>query len=266
MRLRIASWNVNSVRMRRRALRRFVKLHAPHILCLQETKVADPEFPSDWFRELGFDHLAIHGQKSYHGVAIASRLSLSGVKAKRWCGKADSRHIYATLPNGVEIHNIYLPAGGDVPDPDMNEKFAHKLRFMKETTRWFRRRKQNGKRMVLLGDLNVAPHENDVWSHQRLRRVVTHTPVEVEALKRLQASCEWIDAVRHFVPLPERLYTWWSYRNPDWKRADKGRRLDHIWVSPALESGLRGAAVVKATRGWKTASDHVPVVITLEVS
>jgi exodeoxyribonuclease-3 len=110
----------------------------------------------------------------------------------------------------------------------------------------------------------VAPLETDVWSHKALLKVVSHTPVEVALLRDLQGSAGWLDAVRHFVPENERLYTWWSYRSPDWRKADKGRRLDHIWVSPALGPGLIGAEVVKATRGWRVASDHVPVIVTLD--
>jgi exodeoxyribonuclease-3 len=263
--IRIATWNVNSVRKRRHALRRFVRLHSPDVLCLQETKVVDEEFPEEWFRELGFTDQVLHGQKSYNGVSILSRLPLVKVRRKKWCRRTDCRHIYATLPNGIEVHNLYVPAGGDLPDPDRNEKFAYKLQFMDDMARWFRRRRrqETNKRLVLVGDLNVAPLENDVWSHERLVKVITHTPVEVDALARLQRSQDWTDAVRHFVPASKKLFSWWSYRNPDWKQADKGRRLDHIWVSPALVPALRGAQIVKAVRGWGPASDHVPVVVKL---
>jgi exodeoxyribonuclease-3 len=264
--IRIATWNVNSVRQRRHALRRFIRLHSPDLLCLQETKVVDGDFPGEWFRELGLTDVAVNGQKSYNGVCLLSRLPLSRVRRKQWRHRSDCRHIYATLPNGIEIHNLYVPAGGDLPDPVRNQKFAYKLQFLKDMSAWFRRRRhaQPEKRLVLLGDLNVAPLVNDVWSHERLIRVITHTPLEVEALARLQRSHDWIDAVRAFVPESKKLYSWWSYRNSDWKRADKGRRLDHIWITPALQPALKDAFIVKAARGWGSASDHVPVVVTLE--
>jgi exodeoxyribonuclease-3 len=114
-----------------------------------------------------------------------------------------------------------------------------------------------------VGDLNVAPLATDVWSHEKLVRVVTHTPLEVKALDSLRRSRDWIDAVRHFVPAEKKLFTWWSYRAPDWKRSDKGRRLDHVWVTPALRASLVSASVVKAARGWSLPSDHAPVLVAL---
>ncbi len=242
---------------------RFVRLHDPHILCLQETKVVDGSFPTEWFKELGFKDVVVHGQKSYNGVAIASRLPLKRTRTKKWCGRSEPRHIYAVLPGGIEVHNFYVPAGGDVPDPARNPKFAYKLQFLKEMADWFRGRRSSRNRCVLVGDLNVAPLDNDVWSHERLKRVVTHTPVEIEALERLRRSLGWVDGVRHFVPESKKLYSWWSYRAPEWKRLDKGRRLDHIWVTPALTKHLEDFSVIKAARGWKLPSDHVPVTLTL---
>jgi len=263
MPLRIATWNVNSIRLRRSSIRRFVRLHAPHILCLQETKVVDAFFPTEWFRELGFEEVVVHGEKSYNGVAIISRLPFKRTRTKHWCGRSDHRHVYGVLPGDIEVHNFYVPAGGDVPDPLRNPKFAYKLQFLKEMADWFRRRRRTRNRCVLVGDLNVAPLENDVWSHEKLKRVITHTPVEIEAMERLRRSAGWVDAVRHFVPESKRLYSWWSYRAPDWKRLDKGRRLDHIWVTPELAGHLEDSAVIKAARGWKLPSDHVPVMMTL---
>src|SRR5690606_30795589 len=137
-----------------------------------------------------------------------------------------------TLPGGIELHNFYVPAGGDVPDPAVNPKFAHKLRFLDEAAAWFAARRNPENRFILLGDLNVAPLETDVWSHKQLLKVVSHTPVEVERMNRWCASHDWVDAVRRFVPPERKLYSWWSYRSPDWAAADKGRRLDHVWVTP----------------------------------
>jgi exodeoxyribonuclease III len=118
---------------------------------------------------------------------------------------------------------------------------------------------------MLVGDLNVAPLETDVWSHKQLLKVVSHTPVEVAALAELQASQGWIDAARRFVPPSERLYTWWSYRALDWAASDRGRRLDHIWITPDLAPRLRRVEVLRAARGWPQPSDHVPVTVDLEI-
>ena len=117
---------------------------------------------------------------------------------------------------------------------------------------------------MLVGDLNIAPLEHDVWSHKQLLRVVCHTPVEVEGLLAWQRT-GFVDAVRHFVPDDQKLYTWWSYRNRDWRKSDRGRRLDHVWVSPDLAPALRSHAVLKDARDWQQTSDHVPVAVTLEI-
>lgn len=261
--MRIVTWNVNSVRLRERAIASFARKYAPDVICLQETKVEDALFPVERFERLGFRYRAIVGQKGYNGVALLSKLPLSRMGSRRWCGRKDCRHVFATLPGGIEIHNVYAPAGGPLPDPERNPKFAHKLRFYGELSGWFRRRPV-AYPLVLVGDLNVAPLPTDVWSHEKLRRVVTHTEVEVAAMARLRASLDWVDAVRHFVPASEKVFTWWSYRAPDWRRANKGRRLDHVWVTPGLEGSLRSAIVVDSVRGWKLPSDHAPVLVAIE--
>ncbi len=263
MPLTIVSWNVNSVRLRLEHLRRIVAVQNPDVLCLQETRVADERFPATFFDDIGFPHKALNGNKNYHGVAILSRLPLDNVRRHAWCDKADGRHLAVTLPGEIELHNFYVPAGGDLPDPEANDKFAHKLRFMAEMAAWFGERKRADNRIILVGDLNVAPLDSDVWSHKQLLRVVSHTPVEVAALDRIRASHDWVDAVRHFVPEEERLYSWWSYRARDWEAADKGRRLDHAWVTPALKPALGATRIVKAVRGWQRPSDHAPVVVEL---
>lgn len=120
-------------------------------------------------------------------------------------------------------------------------------------------------RAVVVGDLNIAPLETDVWSHKALLKVVSHTPVEVEGLRRVQAAGGWIDAMRDHTPPSEKLYTWWSYRSPDWQAADKGRRLDHVWLSPDLRGHLRAVTVTREARGWDRPSDHVPVMAELRL-
>jgi exodeoxyribonuclease-3 len=261
--MKILSWNVNSVRLRVQAIARIVEAHQPDVLCLQETKVQDGEFPYERFRKLGYTHHALAGQKSYNGVAVLSRLPLEDIAVCNWCRRRDCRHLSVNLPGGIELHNVYAPAGGELPDPDRNPKFAHKLRFYRELSRWFQGKKREGSRLVLVGDLNVAPLPEDVWSHERLRRVVTHTEVEVTALQKLAATLDWVDALRMFVPAPRKLFTWWSYRAPDWKRVNKGRRLDHAWVTPPLVESLADARVLENVRGWKLPSDHAPVLLAL---
>jgi len=263
MALTLATWNINSVRLRIGNLARLAKELSPDVICLQETKTPDEFFPREGVAELGYKHMLIHGMKGYNGVAILSRLPMTEIGNQSWCGREDCRHIIAGLPGGIELHNLYVPAGGDEPDPEANPKFAHKLQFLDETSNYFAGEKSRNKTMILVGDLNIAPLENDVWSHKQLLDVVSHTPIEVEKLGKLQKRGGFVDAVRHFIPPEERLYTWWSYRAHDWAESDRGRRLDHIWVSPALVGRLKKTEIHRQARGWKQPSDHVPVLIRI---
>jgi exodeoxyribonuclease-3 len=231
------------------------------VLALQETKVINDLFPRAALAGLGYVHQAVDGQKGYHGVAILSRVAFARTAVTRFCGKQDCRHISVVLENGVELHNFYVPAGGDIPDPERNEKFAHKLAFLREMRAMFERRKRDrGKPLVLVGDLNVAPLENDVWSHKQLLDVVSHTPVETQLLTEAQKAFDWIDVTRQFVPPAEKIYSWWSYRAQDWKASDRGRRLDHIWTSQGLKGAVTSHKIRKDIRDWTQPSDHVPVI------
>lgn len=262
--MRIVTWNINSLRLRLPLLAELTHALSPDVVCLQETKVPDPLFPGEALSELGYTHQLFRGMKSYNGVAILSRLPLTPVHdTPDWCEKGDCRHIAGQVQgqNGpVEIHNFYVPAGGDIPDPDANPKYAHKLTFLDEVTDWFTR--HHLRRSVIVGDLNIAPLEHDVWSHRQLLNVVSHTPPETT---RLNAWLEtgFTDAMRHFVPPEEKLYTWWSYRNRDWTASNRGRRLDHIWVTPDLKPALDGMTVVREARSMPSPSDHAPVLIDL---
>jgi exodeoxyribonuclease-3 len=262
--LKLATWNINSVRLRANLVGQFLQTHTPDVLCLQETKVPDALFPGDVFRDLGYVHQAINGQKGYHGVAILSRLPFRKTHALAFCGKDDTRHVAATFESGLELHNFYVPAGGDIPDPDVNPKFAHKLAFLRELETCFAKQARlKSDPMVLVGDLNVAPFENDVWSHKQLLDVVSHTPVETELLAAALASFEWHDVTRGFVPHAEKIYSWWSYRARDWQASNRGRRLDHIWVTQPLRDAVSDHVILKEARGWLRPSDHVPVMATI---
>jgi len=268
MKLSIATWNINSVRLRLPNVLKLLKEIAPDILCLQEIKCRDAEFPEKELRRLGYEHIAVHGQSAYHGVATISRLPFAAVSRRRFCGRDDARHVAVSIEaNGrsIDIHNFYVPSGGDEPDPAVNEKFAHKLQFLKEMSRWFADRDGHPEHMILLGDLNIAPSQNDVWSHKQLLKVVSHTPVEVEHLHDVRRSRDWADCVRRHIPEPERIYSWWSYRARDWRKSDRGRRLDHIWTTPALESACTSLLVLKEARDWEKPSDHIPLIAAYEL-
>lgn len=261
MPLTIATWNINSVRLRMPAVLRFLREYEPDILCLQEIKCADGNFPLAPLVDAGYPHIEIHGQKAYHGVAVASRRRLSNPVRLKFCGRDDARHIAVDVKYGaktITIHNFYVPAGGDVPDPKRNEKFAHKLKFLDEMVDLGRDRVDGN--AVLVGDLNIAPLETDVWSHKQLLKVVSHTPIETQALTRVQTAAPWVDIVRRKVPPEEKLFTWWSYRSPDWKKNDRGRRLDHIWTTGDLAERVRRLEVPRPVRDWEKPSDHIPVI------
>ncbi len=263
--LKLVTWNINSVRLRMPLLARLVAETQPDVICLQETKVDDPLFPHDAIAALGFPYRAINGRKGYHGVAILSREPFAKVSKVEWCGKDDGRHLTVRFADGLEIQNYYIPAGGDVPDPAVNEKFAHKLQFLDEKEAWWaRRRGKNTERVVVVGDLNVAPHETDVWSHRQLLNVVSHTPPETDRFKAILAGWDWIDVTRQFVPIEEKVFSWWSYRNHDWKISDRGRRLDHVWASRALKGHVTAHSILRDARDWPQPSDHVPIVVTIE--
>jgi exodeoxyribonuclease-3 len=265
MALRIVTWNINSLRLRLKLLKDVVDTLDPDVICLQETKVPDDLFPKDALVELGYPYVAYRGMKSYNGVAILSRRPIEVADiAPQWCGKTDCRHLSVLVDakgGPMELHDFYVPAGGDIPDRTQNEKFGHKLDFVAETTNWFAAR-TNLSRTVLVGDLNIAPLVSDVWSHKQLLDVVSHTPPETEGLLAWQRT-GFVDALRHFVPEPEKLFTWWSYRNRDWRVSDRGRRLDHVWVTPDLQGALTRHTVLRDARDWTQTSDHVPVCVEL---
>src|SRR5947209_4523669 len=185
-RLKIASWNINSVRARIGLVDRLIAEQQPDILCLQETKVLDTIFPSELFQRHGYVHAELNGQRMHHGVAILSRLPLNDPGKHDWQDNGEARHVGVRLPCGIRLENVYVPAGGDTPD-------------------------------------------------------------------------------RTFIPAPERCFTWWSYRSPDWTKNDRGRRLDHMWASPELAGHIKAHAVLEPCRNWERPSDHVPLICEIEV-
>ena len=233
----LATWNINSIRLREGLVARLLAEEAPDILCLQECKSPVEKIPTEAFRALGYTHMVARGQKGY-------------------------RHVAARLDNSLTIHNFYVPAGGDKPDREVNEKFGQKLDYLTEMRDAFRADRPS--KSILVGDLNIAPREDDVWSHKQLLKVVSHTPIEVEHLGETQDAGRWIDVTRQDIP-EGNLYSWWSYRSPDWDAADKGRRLDHIWATPDIASAGHSSRILRAVRGWEQPSDHAPVFATFDL-
>ncbi|MBI1197361.1 MAG: exodeoxyribonuclease III [Phenylobacterium sp.] len=262
MRLRICTWNVNSVRLRAEQAARFVAEQAPDVLCMQEIKCREGEFPRAAFEEMGLPHLKIAGQKGWHGVAIASRLPIEDPAPLDVCREGHARCVGVKVA-GVEIQNFYIPAGGDIPDREENPKFDHKLDFYEKLTAELGRRDPKAA-LAIVGDLNVAPSEGDVWNHKYMSKVVSHTPVEVEAFYAMKAAGQLIDLPREATPDPQKMFSWWSYRAADFRASNRGLRLDHILVSPGLRDaafrlGAAASRVHDDVREWERPSDHAPV-------
>ena len=258
----ICTWNINSVRLREELVCRLLREEAPDVLCLQECKSPVELIPREAFAAMGYTQMVARGQKGYNGVAILSKRPLEDAGSVDFAGLNHARHVAARLENGVVIHNCYVPAGGDEPDRTVNLKFGQKLDFLAEMRDWGH--KDRPEKSILVGDLNIAPREDDVWNHKALLKIVSHTPIEVEALVDAGEAGKWVDVTRQDIPAGP-LYSWWSYRSPDWDGADKGRRLDHIWATPDISNAAHGSRILRPVRGWPQGSDHAPVLAEFDL-
>ncbi|MAQ46214.1 MAG: exodeoxyribonuclease III [Confluentimicrobium sp.] len=258
----LATWNINSVRLRAELVARLLREELPDVLCLQECKSPVEKIPHDVFRALGYDYMIARGQKGYNGVAILSKLPMEDAGEQDFAALGHARHVAGRLENGVTIHNFYVPAGGDVPDREVNVKFGQKLDYLTEMRDWFHATPPE--KAILVGDLNIAPREDDVWSHKQLLKIVSHTPTEVEHLAQVQDAGAWVDITRQDIPQGQ-LYSWWSYRAKDWDAADKGRRLDHIWATRDIAAAGHSSRGLRPARGWEKPSDHAPVFASFDL-
>ena len=255
--LSVATWNINSVRLRAEQVVRFLGEQRPDVLCLQEIKCEEHLFPHAAFEAAGYIHRAVHGQKGYHGVATVSRIPMRELTRNDWQANGEARHVgVELLGRDVILENVYIPAGGDIPDREVNAKFGQKLDFLERMTRWA---DALDKPTLIVGDFNIAPLESDVYDHKALLKVVSHTPLEVETLTRFADAHGWVDLGRKHIPAPERNWSWWSYRTY-WQEKDRGRRLDHMWASPDLAAQSSSHRFVEETRRWEQPSDHVPLI------
>ncbi|MFY0678930.1 MAG: exodeoxyribonuclease III, partial [Thalassovita sp.] len=258
----LATWNINSVRLREPIVCKLLEEQGPDVLCLQECKSPVDKIPTEAFHALGYTHMVARGQKGYNGVAILSKLPIEEAGAEDFASLGHARHIAGRLENGVTIHNFYVPAGGDIPDREKNEKFGQKLDYLTEMRDWFRAEKPE--KSILVGDLNIAPREDDVWDHKKLLKIVSHTPIEVEHFNDVMEAGDWVDVTRNDIP-EGKLYSWWSYRAKDWNAADKGRRLDHVWATADIQAAAHSSRVYRDARGWEKPSDHAPIFATFDL-
>ena len=253
--MKIISWNLNSIRARLDHLIEILEIERPDFICLQETKVINESFPEEEIKKKKY-FVIKNGMASYNGVAILSKHKPKKVEVHNFCNKPDCRHIVMTYKS-LKIHSIYVPAGGDEPNPKINSKFEHKLQFLDEMKNFFKPNRNFS--TIVCGDFNVAPYEDDVWSHKSLVNVVSHTNIEREKVLSVLNECKFQDAIRFFISPPDNVYTWWSYRSPDFTTNNRGRRLDHIWVSDDKKIKLLKAKILVDFRKRAKPSDHVPL-------
>ncbi len=263
---KLATWNINSVRLRIDRVTDFIRREKPDVLCLQEIKCLEDQFPAKALKAAGMKHMVVHGQKGMHGTAIVSRLPLEPADGPPFCMHGHARCTAVTVA-GHEIQNLYVPAGADIPDPVLNDKFAHKLDFIERMRSHYqsRAKKRSAPPLIVVGDLNIAPEEHDVWSHRQLLKVVSHTPVETDGMKAIIKDGKFTDIARAKHPPEDKLYTWWSYRSPDWRKNNRGRRLDHIWsdhrATPHVD--IKSYEIHTTERDGDKPSDHVPVTVKI---
>lgn len=255
--MRIATYNVNGVNGRLPVLLRWLKERSPDIVCLQELKAPQENFPEVAIREAGYQPLW-HGQKSWNGVAILSRHGAPQELRRALPGDPEdshSRYIEATV-GGLTVGCLYLPNGNPAPGP----KFDYKLGWFKRLTTHAADLLKSGKPVVLTGDYNVMPTEIDVYKPEKWVNDALFRP-EVRAAFHALVAQGWTDAIRKLYP-GQKVYTFWDYFRNAYGR-DAGLRIDHFLLSPALAPRLKSGGVDRDVRGWEKSSDHAPVWIEL---
>ena len=256
--MRIASWNVNSIRSRADHLQRWLTLRKlPEILCLQETKVQDNDFPEDIFEKYEYS-VVYHGQKTYNGVAIASKYEIQEVSHGMENAEVDgeARVIAATI-EGVRIINVYVP-NGSMPQ---SEKYVWKFQFLKAFEEYIAKELATYKEVVIVGDFNIAPEEIDVWNPEMFQGHIMFTEAERNWFSSFQRKYNLHDTFRVLHPEAKE-YSWFDYRTKAFL-AKRGWRIDFALVTPSIMQKVEGAVIDYEPRGWEKPSDHCPIVIKL---
>jgi len=250
--MKIATWNVNSLRVRLPQVLDWLAREAPDVLCLQETKVTDEEFPAEALRAAGYECVYC-GQKSYNGVAILARVAASDIAAFLPDGDGVQKRFLAATFNGVRVVNVYVPNGEAVD----SEKYAYKLAWLKTLSAYLDAERERWPRLALLGDFNIAPEPGDVHDPKRWEGKVLYSGPERAAFQAL-IGLGLVDVFRRF-PQPEKSFTWWDYRLNGFAR-NWGLRIDHILCSPALAAECRACRIDVEPRRAERPSDHAPVI------
>ncbi len=262
--MRIATWNVNSVRTRLDQVVAWLEQQQPDVLCLQETKVADALFPHAAFQALGYA-TAISGQKAYNGVAILSRLPLEDVQIgfDALLGEhadapalSEQKRVISALVEGVRVLNLYVPNGSSLN----SDKYPYKLAWLSCLGRYLAAQEEQGDPLCMVGDFNIGPEARDLHDPARLTGRIMASEAERDALRQLLGE-RLVDAFRLFEQGAGH-WSWWDYRTGAWEN-DRGWRIDHIYLSEELAGCATGCVIDRGPRGNLQPSDHAPVVVNL---
>ena len=260
--MRIATWNVNSVRTRLEQVTAWLAREQPEVLCLQETKVADDLFPRQAIEDLGYQ-LALSGQKAYNGVAIVSRLPLEDVQigfdallGPEASELSEQKRVISALIDGVRVLNLYVPNGSSLT----SDKYAYKLQWLACLKRYLAAQEQQGDPLCMVGDFNIGPEARDLHDPERLSGGIMASEAERNALRELLGD-RLGDAFRQFEPGSGH-WSWWDYRTGAWE-TDRGWRIDHIYLCEQLQACATGCVIHRDQRGNPQPSDHAPVVVNL---
>ncbi|MGB3535948.1 MAG: exodeoxyribonuclease III [Microcoleaceae cyanobacterium] len=261
--MKIATWNVNSVRTRQEHIIKWLNQHPVDVLCLQETKVIDEQFPRSPFEELGY-HLYIFGQKAYNGVAIFSREKMASVSqgftpildTEIANSFDEQKRVITGIINGVRVVNLYVPNGASIG----SEKYEYKLKWLELLREYLNTLLNQTPYLCVCGDFNIALEDRDIHDPKNRAKHIMASDAERLALQEI-LKLGFTDAFRAFTPEAGH-FSWWDYRAASFRR-NRGWRIDHHYLSTALQPKAVGCTIDPEPRGWEKPSDHTPVVVEL---
>ena len=261
----IASWNVNSIRSRLSQVIKWLEDVRPEVLCLQETKVSDKDFPYKTFEDIGYG-VKFYGQKSYNGVAIISKVNISDIRYG-FPGELNQleiseelhvqKRIISGLINGIRIINVYVPNGSSLN----SGKFKYKINWLTMLNEYLIKQSKRGEPTCLLGDFNIALNDNDIYAPDKFAGGIMASEIERQVLRKTLGK-RFIDSFRVFEKLSGH-WSWWDYRNNSYE-LNKGWRIDHIYISNNLLSYLKSSVIERSQRENNQPSDHAPIMINLD--
>ena len=261
----IASWNVNSIRSRLLQVIKWLEDEQPDVLCLQETKVSDKDFPYKTFEDIGYS-VKFYGQKSYNGVAIISKDKIADIKYG-FTGELNKleiseelllqKRIMSGLINGIRIINVYVPNGSSLN----SKKFDYKVNWLAILNEYLVEQSRRGEPTCLLGDFNIALNDNDIYAPEKFSGSIMASEIERKMLRKALGT-RFIDSFRVFEKFSGH-WSWWDYRNNSFE-LNKGWRIDHIYISNNLLSNLKSSVIERSQRENNQPSDHAPVMINLD--